>query len=540
MDRFIPLAAVVAALAAIPAAGLAAPKPEAKASCEAPPYDCAIAHIEKREFTAAVRLLEPLVQSEPRNLKALNLLGIALTGAGKREAANARFREALRIDPAFYPSLKNLAVNQFDAGKAAGAQRDFEAVLKLAPEDEIAHVYLGEIHFAAGRLRTALTHYERSRDRVFVNAGWTLRYGETLLRQGRTADAIAAFDRLPAGDAESRFQAGVVLGRAGAHADAARFFGAVRGTYREPYAAGYNQALMLVEAGDHDAATGVLEGMIAADAARAELHSLLSRANYGRGRIKDAYDALRTAARLEPETEEHYVDLAMICLDLENHDLGLEIVDVGLHYRPASSMLYLQRGALLAMKAQLGEAEKAFAMARELAPGSPTPHAALAMIWMQTGQTDKAVEMLRKESRTRRNDHIVPYTFAVALVRSGVDPAGPAAVEAIEALRASIRANGDFAPSRSQLGRLLLKRNDVEGAIRELERATALDPEATAALYNLGQAYIKKGDKARAAELLAKVSRLNAEERGDDPDGELKRTVVRIMKDGSALKPGPP
>ena len=532
MGRLIPLAAVVAALAATPAASLAA--------CEAPPYDCAIAHIEKQEFTAAVQLLEPLVRREPRNLKALNLLGIALTGAGKRDAANDRFRAALQIDPAFYPSLKNLAVNQFDAGKAAEAQRHFETVLKLAPGDEIAHVYLGEIHFAAGKVRDALMHYEQASTRVFVNPSWTLHYGEALLRQGRKAAAITALDRLPNTDAESRFQAGVTLGRAGAPAEAARFFAAIRTAYRDPYAAGYNQALMLVEAGDQDAAIGVLEGMLAADGSRAELHSLLSRAYYGKGRIKDAYDALRTAARLEPEIEEHYVDLAMICLDLENHDLGLEIVDVGLHYRPASSMLYLQKGALLAMKAQLGEAERAFEMARQLAPNSPTPPAALAMIWMQTGQTDKAVDVLRNEARTRRNDHIVPYTFAVALVRSGVDPAGPAALEAIDALRASIRANGRFAPARSQLGRLLLKRNDVEGAIRELETATALDPEATAALYNLGQAYIRKGDKARATELLAKVSRLNAEERGDDPDGELKRTVVRIMKDGSTLKPGPP
>ena len=97
--------------------------------------------------------------------------------------------------------------------------------------------------------------------------------------------------------------------------------------------------------------------------------------------------------------------------------------------------------------------------------------------------------------------------------------------------RASIRANGEFVPARSQLGRLLLKRNDLDGAVRELEKATALDPDATAALYNLAQAYIRKGDKTRAAQLLERVSKMNAAERGDDPDGELKRTVVRIVKE---------
>ena len=52
-----------------------------------------------------------------------------------------------------------------------------------------------------------------------------------------------------------------------------------------------------------------------------------------------------------------------------------------------------------------------------------------------------------------------------------------------------------FAPAHSELGRLLLKRDDVDGAITELEQATDLDPEATAALYNLAQAYRRKGDR---------------------------------------------
>jgi DNA-binding SARP family transcriptional activator len=125
----------------------------------------------------------------------------------------------------------------------------------------------------------------------------------------------------------------------------------------------------------------------------------------------------------------------------------------------------------------------------------------------------------------------------VALMRAGVDPAGPEAVEAVDALHASIRANPRFAPSHGELGRLLLKRNDTDGAIRELEKATELDAENTVAMYNLAQAYRKKGDRARAGDLLARLTRLNAQERGDDPAGELKRTVISIVREGSARRP---
>src|SRR5213594_833111 len=141
------------------------------------------------------------------------------------------------------------------------------------------------------------------------------------------------------------------------------------------------------------------------------------------------------------------------------------------------------------MKGLMGEAEKEFDAARRLAPEQPVPYAALGMAWIQSGQIDKAVEVLRAEL-PRRNDHVVPYIFAMALLRSGMDPAAPAGAEAVAALQASIRANPEFAPARAELGRLLLKRHQVDLAIRELERATQLDPRATPALYALFQAYL--------------------------------------------------
>jgi tetratricopeptide (TPR) repeat protein len=191
------------------------------------------------------------------------------------------------------------------------------------------------------------------------------------------------------------------------------------------------------------------------------------------------------------------------------------------------------------MKARLAEAEAAFEAARRLAPSEPVPYAALGMVWMQSGQTEKAIEVLRDE-RPRSRDHVVPYIFAVALVRSGAEGASPAATEAVEALRASIKANPDFAPARAELGRLLLKREELDQAVSELEKAAALDPSGTAGLYALAQAYQRKGDREKAQQLLARVSRLNEQERGDDPDRELRRAVVRIVREGTAGPESPP
>lgn len=509
------------------------------AECGATAYDCAVFHVGRQEFAAAIDYLERQLAAAPRDLKALNLLGIALTGSGKRDAANERFRSALAIDPTFYPALKNLAINEYDAERPAAARGHLEQVLRLAPADEIANLYLGEIHYAAGRLAAALAHYEKSGHRYAQDPRWTLHYGRSLLGAGRKQEAVAVLDDLPAADGASLFEAGVALGQAGAPAEAARFFGRARPRHPDAYAAGYNETLMRIEAGDNEGAIKVVQELMAAGNARAELYNIAARAYEGAGRVQEAYDALRQATRLEPEAPENYIDLAMICVDHGNFDLGLEIVDIGLRQVPGSWVLYIQRGVLLAMKGLMGEAEKEFDTARRRAPDQPVPYAALGMAWIQSGQTEKAVAVLRGEL-ARRKDHVVPYIFAVALVRSGVDPASPAGAEAVAALRASIKANPRFAPARADLGRLLLKRDRVDLAIRELEQAVALDPDNTPALYALAQAYRKKGEVARAQEMLARVSTLNAQERGDDPDGELRRAVVRIVREGTAPPRKPP
>src|SRR3989454_11795328 len=168
---------------------------------------------------------------------------------------------------------------------------------------------------------------------------------------------------------------------------------------------------MLIEADNNAAALGVVQELIAGGPPPAELYNLASRASVNAGRIEEAYDALRQATRLEPKVPENYVDLAMICVEHDNFDPGLEIVDIGLRQRPGSWVLYLQRGVLLAMKGLMSEAEKEFDAARRLAPDPAIPYAALGMVWIQSGQTEKAVAVLRAALK-RRKDHVVPYIFA--------------------------------------------------------------------------------------------------------------------------------
>lgn len=518
----------------------AAPQVVAPADCVPATYECAVSRVEQHDFDSGIRALEAVLAESPRHLRALNLLGIALTGAGRVDQANVRFRAALTIDPAFYPARKNLAINEFRSGRLAQAERHFEQVLALAPDDGVVHVHLGEIAYGRKRLSAALPHYIKGGDRVWSDPSWTLHYGICLLEAGKAADAVAAFERLPPEAAARRFEAGAALGRARAYKDAARLFGSARGRLEDPYAAGYNEVLMLIEGGDHERAIRVADEMFVQGMRKAELYNLVSRAYLGAGRVQQAYDALRAAITLEPAVEQHYVDLALICMDHENFDLGLEIVDIAIGRRPDAAMLHLYRGVLLVMKGLVEQAEGEFSRARQLQPSNPAAAVALAMAWMQAGQPDRAVALLREENRGKPKQAIVPYMLGIALLRSGADPEAAGGAEAMLAFESAIRLDPALGGARNELGKLLLKRGEVERAILQLEKAVSLDPTSAAPAYSLAQAYGRVGRTDEARTLLATVSRLNAQERGDDVDRELKRVVVRLVREESAAAPAVP
>lgn len=65
-------------------------------------------------------------------------------------------------------------------------------------------------------------------------------------------------------------------------------------------------------------------------------------------------------------------------------------------------------------------------------------------------------------------------------------------------LEIAVQIDGDDHDKRYELGKCLLKNSDVEGAIRELEKAHVLKPGTDYVLDRLAQAYVAEGDLDRA------------------------------------------
>jgi predicted Zn-dependent protease len=502
-------------------------------SCGPTEYDCAVFYVQHQRFQEAISSLSSLLRESPRDLKAFNLLGIAFTEAGQIENADRAFQQALAVDPHFFPARKNIAINEYNGKRYAAAAAQFREVLKDAPGDEIAHLYLGETDFRDKNLSAALKHYENGRSKISLQTAWTLHYAECLLAAQEVSKATAVLNLLPEKDSEDRFQAGLLLGKANAYAQAADFFASARERYSDPYAAGYNEVLMLVKAAKNPQAIQTFKQLVSEGHKTAELYNLASEAYLNSNRVQEAYDAMRTGTQIEPGAEDNYLDLASICLEHEEYSLATDILNVGLHYVPNSYRLHIQRGVTYVMRGAIDTAEKDFESAADLAPDKSLPYLALSWVWIENGKSAKAVEVLREKSKQPNFDYLVPYAFGIALVRSGIESGSPAGEEAIQAFRASIDRNSKFSHSHSELGKLLLQSGQIDRAITELKIAATLDPDDAAPFYVLARAYRKKGQQAAANQMLARVSQLHS----SDHNLDLKKQLIKLVRQNPGTTP---
>jgi Flp pilus assembly protein TadD len=91
---------------------------------------------------------------------ALKLDAAVLAREGKDEEAIARFREALRIEPADVESLVNLGLLLMRRGDLSGARTQLESAVQIRPDHAPAQRTLAVVLAREGNLREAITHFE--------------------------------------------------------------------------------------------------------------------------------------------------------------------------------------------------------------------------------------------------------------------------------------------------------------------------------------------------------------------------------------------
>ncbi len=484
--------------------------------------------MERGNFSAAVRLLRQILKQSPYDVKAQNLMGLALTASGKLREANGHFNKAIKLDPKFYPALKNLAINELQLNQVTEAEAHLQQALKIAPEDPAANLPLAEIYFQKHEFGRAVDHYIGSQGLFLRTPQTILNFARSCFESNQASKAAGALELLgPEADGRTHFEAGIMLAQLERYHAAARQFELARKDYPDPYEVGFNLTLAYVRDQNYPAAIRVAEELVSQGQARAELYNLLAQAYEWSGKTIEAYNALRTATQIEPQNENNYLDLMTLGVDHANYQLALDIADIALHNISNSFRLTMQRGAVRAFQGQLTPALEDFEVAAKLDPESNLPYFAMCMALMQIDQVPRALEILRQRLATNPDDYLLLYALGESADRT-VGSGLVSDEEALHALERSVQVNPHLATSRIALGRIYLRRNEVDRAIPQLERALELDPTDLSPCYQLGQAYRRKGDKQRANELFAKFAKFREEDR----ERHINRNLLKLLREG--------
>src|SRR5262245_55642902 len=259
-------------------------------------YQTAVSYVQQGQFDRAFPILQQILDRSPNDLKARNLMGIALSAAGRREEANEQFKKLLAQEPKFVPALKNLAINELTLGKTQDAKLHFEEALKSAPQDATCNWGLAEIAFAERDYKRAVLSYEQSGDLAWKDPRTAIKFATSCLEASQPARAATILEKIPTAlsdsnaDASIQFQAGVLLARLEKYEAAARRFELARRRFRDPYQVGYNLTLVLIRNKNYAEAIRAGEETIADGHRKSEIYNLLAQAYEQSGQMKQAYD----------------------------------------------------------------------------------------------------------------------------------------------------------------------------------------------------------------------------------------------------------
>jgi tetratricopeptide (TPR) repeat protein len=122
-----------------------------------------------------------------------NNIGVALLEQFKyREGADA-FRRALQLDPKLALARINLSVALYNVPDMAGAQREAQSAIALAPDAPQPHYILGLIAKSQNRAEDALASFQRVLKIDPADVGANINTGQIYLQQRKYAEAVAAF-----------------------------------------------------------------------------------------------------------------------------------------------------------------------------------------------------------------------------------------------------------------------------------------------------------------------------------------------------------
>lgn len=354
---------------------------------------------------------------------------------------------------------------------------------------------------------------------------------------GVSASAIAqAAQSAPAGstasqakpDGDAELKLGTDLTRKGMLEEALPHLLLAQNGGANPYATAMNLSICYLGTGRYKQAIAALQKLRSSGNNTAAVNNLLTQAYIGEGETKLAWGAFTEAASQMPRDEKLYAFVADACTDHQDYALGLRVAESGLQQLQDSARLHYERALFLGRLDRLEEARPEFERAVALAPRTYIAYLAAVQEKLYDDQYPEAIRLLREAIKAQRQageppgpggpvDYQMSSLLGTVLMKQGAAPGQPEFAEAREALEESAQARPDYSATQIALGKLYEMEGRFADAAEHLEIGRRLEPNNPEVYASLSHAYLRLGNRVKAQQCQAELSRLLEEKKAHLP-----------------------
>jgi tetratricopeptide (TPR) repeat protein len=369
-----------------------------------------------------------------------------------------------------------------------------ERMIKSDPTDVTGHEMLAMLEKRAGNCDAAASQFLDSKNAIDTHPDSLEAYGYCLVKLDRTVDAIPVFRKLiPLLPGQSY--------------------------------PSYDLAILLVQTHNNDEAVKVLEPLLTPDQTDPDILSLASQAYEGTANTPKAVALQHQAIVLNPTDPSNYVYFAILCLNHDSYQVGIDMLNAGLKHIPDNSSLYLSRGILYIQLGEFDKAEADIKVAEQLDSKLVVGAYAADLAILQKNDPDKALVQVRAQLKVHPENPLLRLLLAQLLMNQAPEGQSPAFKEAMQDASSAAQRKPDLVDAHNLLASMYMSLKQYDLAIKESRTALKYDASNETALYRLILALRHSGHGDDLQPLVKRLSELHQESMRHETDRKKYRLV---------------
>ena len=461
--------------------------------------------LKENRLEEAVDALTKAEHDHPEDARIRNFRGIVLARLGRTTEATVEYQEAIHLDPQMEDAYRNLGFLEWTEHQLVQARDALEHAVMLSPGDSFAHYYLGRVQLDGLRYNEAFQELELSHVPWPSEPDFLIQVATGYVALGKQEDARKTLQRLDSHSLDDFRSAHVASLYLAVHEndkaiELLRKSANPQSASHAPWAQ-FDLALAYLLSGSYEKAAqqarSYLDSLRTKNSKPGELASAWSLAGIAHARLGDAdqaVDALRQAAKLDPNEEESWLNLTRELMELSRVADAISAVQEGIASNPKSYALQLRLGAANLAAGRYTVAEDVFRTLVVAGDPLPTSYVGLAQVLLREGRPDQAASELEAGKQKIGEYFLLSYFLGLSLDRAGKRSEG------LAAFQDAVRLNPRSAEAHLGIGKTQLSLGRVNDAIVELQETLRLSPGNVQARRLLSQAYRRAGDAKSATE----------------------------------------